>query len=56
MLLYNDQDFDKSIGHKEWFVVLMLAIVGACCAADQHPIHGGTLINWGKPMLNLILA
>ena len=34
MLLYNDQ--------KEWFVVLMLTIVGACCAADQDSIHGGT--------------
>ena len=41
MLLYNDQDFDRSICDKEWFVVLMLAIIGACCA-DQHSIHSGT--------------
>ena len=40
MLLYNDQDFDN-ICHKEWFVVLMLAIVGVYCA-NQHSIHGGT--------------
>ena len=56
MLLNNDQDFDKNICHKEWFVVLInVGIVWACCAVDRHSIHTAAHVSLGKWLLNLIL-